>query len=377
MEKIIVKEKKVNPEDFIGKGHVEVECRDNLLYMTTKRAIPTQRFDKEHLSIPSYIYLPEKYRLPLRIDITAKMDAPGLYILFGNGHVNFGTLCSDNRRIDDIAAPSRKTAVFHNHMNMNEFTDISILYDLNEMQILVNGEERYYSQKERYMKGRTLEEAGKDGFELKIACDKLVNLCIESVCITEYESTCGIFHLEGELPPAITVNDVVKGDEKLSFEQSISLLPKEFQDEIFKMDEYLKAQKPLKIKRKIEKNGSKITYVSSEYGFSYAIYLSNDTFNHSLQWYLVTNGKPDTWHRKADRMEDTLRSLAEKSPEFAERMFFSLDDCVGCYSHCLAKTKYQLKETQKIVCHGKLMFKMGISGFEDVRTFVEEIKSIL
>ena len=32
-----------------------------------------------------------------------------------------------------------------------------------------------------------------DGFELKIACDKLANLCIESVSITEYNETCGIF----------------------------------------------------------------------------------------------------------------------------------------------------------------------------------------
>lgn len=107
---------------FLPKGQVACEYRDNMLYMTTNRAIPTQRFDAEHLSINSYIYLPEKYKFPLRIDITAKIDAPGLYLLLGKGHVNFGTLWSDNRRIDDIVSPARKTMYYHNHMTMNEFT---------------------------------------------------------------------------------------------------------------------------------------------------------------------------------------------------------------------------------------------------------------
>lgn len=94
--------------NFLTKGQVTCEYRDNMLYMTTKRAIPTQRFDLEHLLINSYIYLADKFRLPLRIDLTAKIDAPGLYLLLGKGHINFGTLWSDNRRIDDIASPARK-----------------------------------------------------------------------------------------------------------------------------------------------------------------------------------------------------------------------------------------------------------------------------
>lgn len=367
----------IKANDFIPKGYVEYECSDNIFKITSKRSLPTQRFDKEHLSINTYLYLPDKYKLPLRIDITAKIDAPGFYVLLGKGHVNFGTLCSDNRRIDDIAAPSRKPAVFHNHLNMNEYTDISILYDLKEMQIIIGGEERYYSNKEKYMKGHALEDSEQEGFEFKIACDKMVNLWIKSVQITEYESSMGIIRQESELPLAVTVNNVLKPDERLTFEQSISLLPESFRDEIIELDKYLKAQKIFKITRKIEKNGSKITYVSSEYGFSYAIYLSNDTFNHSLQWYIITSGKPDTWHRKADYMEDTLNSLAIKTPEFAERMFFGLDDCVGCYNKCLARTRYQYKDKQKYVCHGKLMFNMSISGFEDVRAFVEEIKGIV
>jgi hypothetical protein len=367
----------VDLASFLTKGEAVCEYRDNLLYMTTNRSIPTQRFDAEHLSINSYIYLSDKYKLPLRVDMTVKIDAPGLYLLLGKGHINFGTLCSDNRRMDDIVAPTRKTMQFHNHINMNEFTDITLLYDLKEMQIMINGEERYYSKKEKYMKSPTFNEMNEDGFELKIACDKLTNLCVKSLDVTEYNDTCGIIHSEVELPAATMKNEVIAPGEKPTFEKCISLLPAYIQSEIENMDEYLKSLKPLKFKRNIEKNGNKITYVASDYGLSYAIYLSNDIFDHSLQWYIVTSGKPETWHRKADMMEETLSRLANTSPAFAERMFYSLDDCVGCYKNCLAKTKYQFCEKRKMVCHGKLKFKMSASGFEDVRTFIEEVNRLV
>ncbi len=364
-------------EHLLPNGQVSCEYKDNVLIMKTDRSIPTQRFDAEHLSINSYIYLPERYKLPLRIDMRVKIDAPGLYILLGNGHVNFGTFWSDNRRLDDIAAPSRKTMFFHDYMEMNQFTDISLLYDKKEMQILIDGEERYYSTKERYMKAPTFAGLNEKGFEFKIACDKLVNLWIESLTITEYEDTCGIVTSEKEQSAAIMKNNVISVDAKPNFTECISLLPAPIQSKIVKIDEYLKSIKPLNFKRQIEKNGNKITYVASGYGVSYAIYLSNDMFDHSLQWYLITNGKPETWHRKADRMEETLKSLFEASPEFAERMFYSLDDCVGCYTNCLAKIGYRLGEKQKTVCHGKLKFRMSTTGLEDVRIFIDEINHLV
>jgi hypothetical protein len=362
---------------FLPKGQVTCEYKDNLLYMTTNHAIPTQRFDAEHLSINSYISLPDRYKLPLRIDMTVKIDAPGLYILLGKGHINFGTLWSDNRRIDDIASPARKTMFYHNYIDMNKFTDISISYDLTEMQIMIDGEERYYSKKERYMKSPAFREMNESGFDLKIACDKLVNLCIKSFSITEYDDTCSILHSGVELPAAITNNGVLAPDEKPTFEKCILHLPTHIQGEIVKTDQYLKSLKPLNFKRQIEKNGNKITYVASKYGLSYAIYLSNDIFDHSLQWYIITNGKPETWHRKADMMEETLNMLTKTSPDFAERMFYYLEDCVGCYKNCLAKTHYRLGKKHKMVCHGKLKFRMSASGFEDVHAFIEEINHLV
>lgn len=362
---------------LIPKGRVTCELRDNLLAMTTDRALPTQRFDAEHLSIQSYVSLPGQYRLPMRIDLTVKIDAPGLYILTGDGHVNFGTPWSDNRRLDDIVAPSRKIAYFHNHMTMDQFTDISLLYDMKEMQILIDGEERYYSSKERYMKSKEFKERNREGFELKIACDKLVNVSIQSISVTEYEDTCGILHGDKELPAAVVRNLGVPEGEKPTFEKCISLLPEPIQKEIDSIDSYLKSLTPLKFRRTIEKNGNKITYVAADFGISYAIYVSNDIFDHSLQWYLITNGKPETWHRKADLMEAALDRLQHSSEEFAERMFYSLDDCVGCYQNCLGKTSYRFRGRQKTVCHGKLKFKMHADGFKDVRRFIDELKKLI
>jgi hypothetical protein len=261
-------------------------------------------------------------------------------------------------------------------MPLNEFAEISLIYDLNEMQILIGGEERYYSKGERYMKSREFKELNKDGFELKIACDKLTNLTIQSITITEFRDTCGIVHSDTKLPAAFTKNEVIAPGEKPTFEKCISRLPANIQSEILKTDEYLKSLKLFKFKRQLEKNGNKITYVASDDGFSYAIYLSNHLFDHSLQWYIITNGKPETWHRKANRMEETLNRLKQKNPEFAERMFFSLDDCVGCYKNCLGRTRYQLGEKKKAVCHGKLKFKMNSSGFEDARIFIDEINAL-
>ena len=365
---------------FLQKGHVQAEYKEPLLQVSTGRELPTQRFDAEHLSIQSYIQAPGTYRLPLRIDLTVKMDAPGMYVLLGKGHINFGTMWSDNRRIDDIVSPARKTILFDNRIEKNTFTDISLLYDMKEMQVLINGQERYYSQKERYMKSPLFKEINSpdgEGFELKIACDKLVQLCIQSVTVTEYEDSCRIVHTGAELPPPITRNEAVQAGEKPAFESCISRLPVPIQQEILAMDAFLKSLKMFKFKRQLEKNGNKITYVAPDFGFSYAIYLSNELFSHSLQWYLITNGKPETWHRKDNRMEDTLNDLGETDSTFARRMFMNLDDCVGCYSHCLAKTRYAYEGKAKLACHGKLKFNMNVSGFHDARRFIDAIASVV
>lgn len=360
---------------FLPKSNVITGMKENMLYITTTKRLSI-KLDKDYGDVGSYVYLPNMYRLPVRIDLTAKIDTPSLYLFWGNGHINFGTPWSDNRRIDDIADPDKKVRFFHNHIQMGEFVDISVIYDLKVMQILVNGEERYYSEKERYMKSKLFKENNDSGFAFKIACSKRTNLCIKALRITEYDQSAGIVHTAGELPaPAIT-NEAVEKGQKPDFENSTALLPDEIRDEIIKTDIFLRSLKPMKFKRQIEKYGNKITYLASDHGFSYAIYPSNDIMHHSLSWYIITSGKPETWHRKADLMEVTLKRLSETSPEIARRMFFNLKECVACCP-CIVKTLYEFEDKKKLACHGLMEFKMNTIDFDDVRTFIGTVNTLI
>lgn len=361
---------------LLSKGHVVKETINEMLYITTTQRLST-RFDKENMPIDSYVYVSDTFKMPLRIDLTIKIDSPGLFLLLGNGHLNFGTPWSDNRRIDDIVEPNYKPRFFPNHIPIGEFVDISIIYDFKAMQILVNGEERFYSEKEKYMKSKLLKEFNTTGFILRIACSKRTNLFIRSLSITEYDEVAEIAHTDAILPKPSISNEAVGAEQKPNFDDCISLQPKTIHDEIIKTDGFLRSLKPMKFKRIIEKHGNKITYLASEYGFSYAIYPSNDVMHHSLSWYIITSSKPEFWHRKADMMEATLNKLAETSPEFAERMFINLTECIACSSRCAVKTLYEFNGKKKLTCHGGMEFKMCISDFEDVRTFIKTLNELL
>lgn len=360
---------------LLTKGNIIKEIKDGLLFVTTTKRLAT-KFDNKNMKLDSYLYLQDSFKLPIRIDFTVKIDSPCLYLILGNGHLSFGSHCSDNRRIDDIIEPNYKPRFFHDYIPMNEFVDISVIYGLTSMQILINGEERFYSEKEKYMKSKLLKELNDTGFKIKISCAKRVNLFIKSLSVTEYEQMPEILHSNMELPKALTRNEAVEEGQKPNFERMISLLPSEIQNEIIKTDDFLRKLKPMKFKRILDKNGSKITYLASEYGFSYSAYISNDIMYHSLWWYIITNGKPEFWHRKADMMEATLNKIAETSPEFASRMFSNLTECIACCP-CLAKTLYEFNGKKKLACHGMIEFKMCVSDFADVREFINTVNELI
>jgi hypothetical protein len=361
-----MKKHNINLNTFLTKGSVVTEIKDDMLHMTTTRRL------HENINI----YLPEPYKVPLRIDLTIKIDSPGLYLFFGNGHISFGTPWSDSRRIDDIIEPNSKTRFFHNHVPMNEFVNISVIYDFKAMQILINDEERFYSEKEKYMKSKLFKEFNDRGFTLKMACDKRADLIIKSLSITEYDETAEIMRTDIDLPAPLKCNQAIQPGQKPQFEACISLLAKEIQNEIIKTDHYLRSLKPMKFKRQVDKYGNKITYIASEYGFSYALYPSNDVMHHSLSWYIITGCKPELWYRKADMMEETLNKLAEASPEFAERMFLNLKECNAC-CQCAVKTLYEFNGKKKVTCHGRMEFKMCVSDFGDVRGFINTVNELI
>ncbi len=373
---VIMKKTNIDLKLLLSKGHVVTKTINEALYITTPKRLST-KFENKNMSLDSYVYTPDTYRLPLRIDLSVKIDSPGLFLLLGNGHLNFGTPWSDNRRIDDIIEPNCKPRFFHNHIPMDEFVDISVIYGFTNMQILVNGEERYYSEKEKYMKSKLLKEFNHNGFELKIACTKRTDMYIKALSITEYDELPAIVRTAIDLPKPWTSNEAIAAGQKPKFDSCISMLPSEIQDEIVSMDTFLRSLRPMKFKRQLEKYGNKITYLASEYGFSYAIYPSNDVMYHSLCWYIITNSKPEFWHRKADMMEMTLNKLAETSPEFAERMFINLNECIACISGCTVKTLYGFNGKKKLTCHGIMEFKMCVSDFKDVRIFINTVNRLL
>jgi hypothetical protein len=356
-------------------GKIKTEIKSKNLYMTVLCTNPL--FHCKNIQNHHYLEIPECYRLPLRIDFTVKIDVPAFYVHFGNGHIKFGTHLSDNKVLDDICEPQLKPKIFNNYIPMNTFTEISLIYDFNEMQILVNNEVRYYSNKERYMKSNLLKAMNAEGFSIKISCEKRTECNIKSISITEYSETAGIVYDAGTIPesPIYHVENVYTG--KPIFEACIANIPEKIKNEIIILDDWLRKLKPVKFKRTIDKNGNKISYVASDYGLSYAIHPSFDVLYHTLQWYIITKGKPEFWHRKANEMEDTLNNLVKTDSGFAQRMFDNLSECVGGFGHnCLAKTPYTFNGKKKISCHGKMWFKMCISDFSDVKRFISTVNEM-
>ena len=418
----------INLASLLPHGLVDAKFDEGMLKMTVTHALPYAHC-KPGLANRHYMALRERYSLPLRIDMTAKIDAPAIHLEIGKGFLSFGTHRQDNRLMDDICEPKLKTKNFDNHIAMNEFNDLSVLFGYKEMQILINNEERYYSNNEPYMKSRLLPEMNAEGFAIRISCDKNVRLVIFSMNVTEYIGIAPIrrpfkyeiISADGTHPvaadadgshpvaadadgthptatdaviigahpnvnigdggnrPAMSATSAIGATSganagagaKPTFEKCIANLPRELSDAATSLDNWLRTLQPLKFKRTIEKFGNKITYIASNYGFSYAMYPDGDVLYHQLQWYIITNKKPELWGRKDDHMEDVLNRLAEEDAEFARRMFGNLHECVnGRPAGCLAKTKYTHAGLSKITCHGTMRFKMSLSDFADVRRFI-------
>lgn len=367
----------IDPATLQPKGAVRLEAGGDTLRFTTARRIPSD-FYRENLQVHDLVELPGVYRLPLRIGFSVRIDEPGFYVLVGDGHVNFGTPWSDNRRMDDIVEPRRDTFFFHNHMPMGRFVDIAIVYDPKAMQILIDGEERYFSTKERYMKSREFAARNAGGFTIALASDKGVHAEVRRLTVTEYEGVTPIEHGTPASRGAIKGNEAVLPGGKPTFEACIARLPEALRHQVETMDAFLRGMKPMKFRRQIEPHGSKITYVAADEGLSYALLPSNDVLTHRLEWYIVANGPTDTWGRKADRMEQTLRAIAQSDPALAQRLFDNLWECVGCYpdDHCLVRTRYELSGQAKIACHGRMRFAMNAGGFEDARAFLQAVNGL-
>lgn len=361
-------------------GKVKTNVSEGVLDVWTTQSITPVSFNlygdsfKRH-----YVSLPENHRLPFRIDMTVKLDYPSFLLFIGNGHISFASPWQDNRKIEDIAFPSGKPKSYNNSLPLGEWTDISVTYNMDEMQILINGEERFTSRKLPYMSQKNRHEfevMNIDGFSVGLAVSKLSVMSIKSITVTEYEEAAPIEHSTLE---EIKIKPEMQDERpKLTLESVISELPQGYQDEVIETDSFLKLLRPIKFKRAIDKGGGKISWVASDYGISYHIEPSGHQLSQRFGWYVVYNGTPDTWHRKSDDMEETLNYISKSDPNLARRMFYALNDCVACYgARCLVKTLYEFDGQKRLACHGTVMLRMSHDDFNDAREFFRYLNALM
>ena len=364
-----MKEHKIDLFGIPCKGDAVSEMKDGVFSMTVNRAHPLHHC-KPNTRCVHYAEIPGRFRIPLRIDITVKMDVPSLYVVLGEGHLNIDG--HSQSCIYDICEPHTKVHKFDSSVPMNEWFQLSLIYTAQEMQILINGEERYYANRERYMKSPLFQEMNREGFPLKISCVKRARIDIQSIRIMTYdEDENALQNREHQ-----TILPLPSMD-KPRFENCIALLPKPLHVAVTDMDIWLKSLRPMKFKRQITKAGDKISYVASDQGFSYAIHISESVMYHTLQWYILTQGKPEFWGRKDNRMEETLQYLAQSDPAYAKRLFHNLYECMGGYGPgCLARSPYTFDNKTIVSCHGKMYFTMNASEFDDAKRFINTVNEL-
>ena len=360
-----------------GKVALNVNVNNGELCMETNTALYTH-YHNNDTPINSYACVPNKYKLPFRIDMTVKIDSPALYLIVGRGHVEFAT-GNSHRGITDILGNYFKpnTYVFDNNIPLDEYVDISIIYGSEAMCVTVDNKRCCLSKKDPYIKAlktNAIPDEFTNGFSIAIACDKRTQLALKKFVVTEYENE------EPDIPTEPPVIDPVEFalSEKPTVDTAIQMLSPELQKEILCTDEYLRK---LKLKRKIENwiPGGRITYVSSR-GFRYKIEISGSYLWHDLSW-IAYNTRREvekySGRKKADYTIETLTKLSENSSEFASEMFSRIQECKGCNTSggCNNIWMYEFNGKKKVSCvwDGGMRFKMIPSDFADVRKVIETI----
>ena len=357
---------------FTSKGSVSTEKTPDSLLFTVTSAIP-EHFHKESAVCRHYLEEEGAYCLPLRIDMTVSLDAPSFFVMLGSGRVAFASTCNVNRRIEDIAEPHYKPVFYADHFPLNTPADISIIYNLKSMQILINGEQRYYSTKEKYMKSAKFDELNKAGFSLRLSARKRTEVTVYRFEVTQSGTDFEIVK-QDTMPEPVTRNiDLPKGA-KPTFDAVIAGLPDDIRAKIAEVDGFLRSYKPVKFRRSIEKNGGKITYLASDAGISYMVMPSRDVMRHSLGSYILWNKKDNLGKRNAAPLENALNQLAETDPGFVSRILSYKSDCTGCGPNCICRVDYNVQGKTWPACHGKIDFKMALSEFDDVMRIIQAFR---
>ncbi|MCL2189757.1 MAG: hypothetical protein FWC16_10715 [Defluviitaleaceae bacterium] len=363
-------------DSFQTAHNVIVEKRCDGFFLSAAESVRRYYLPTKPLS--SCLTIPKRFCLPLRIDMTLLMPQPGLHLLLGEGHISFGTQ-ADNRSLSDIIEPdNKKPKHYYNRTSLDKDNEITVLYGLKFMQIIINGKTCYFSKKEKYMRAPLFANMNKAGFELKIGTDKFAEVVIKKMTVEEYDTEPNAIPITNEI---LSANVIISKGVKATFEDCIVLLSPMLQEEIKKTDQFLLNNKEFKIKRKIEGDqfGCKITYTSSVHGFSYALVIHEHLMHHFYWWYMLSNYKFEEKYmgRKNDLTNHVLKSVYELSPETADRLVGYYDKCNGCGQSCTVKTIYELNGKKFVSCHGKMGMNMNLQTFSDLRFMLDIQKDIL
>jgi len=342
-------------ESFVPHGKVTVSIENNKLCIIGG------------IDYGAYIALPDKFKLPFRIDMTAKIDSPALILRIGDGYINLNTGGMDNRRMTSIIGGETKPNIhkFDNMLPLNEYFDVSIIYGRKAMQLIINGEERYFNKKDIYMKLPSVDTDFKDGFGFKIACHKRTEVFIKSLIITEFDDEPDFPILpkkDANYAPSLTPSD------KPTLDDCIKDLTQDLQDKIYDMDKHLRS---MKFKRIIEGGypESKITYILPKV-VSYKIKISHNLLTHltmSLRGNYIS-----------DFNSKIISKLAETDPDFADEIFSRAKDCTGCNGKgngqgCMNNNIVEYNGKKKINCALTVQFKMIPSDFNDVKELINAV----
>ena len=324
----------------------------------------------------AYVEVPGKFKLPFRVDITAKMDSPALLLHIGDGYIHLNTGGMDNRRMKAIIGVETKPNLhkFDNRAPLNEYFEVSAIYGKKAMRLIINGEERYCNKKDIYMKSPLTDTDFPDGFGLGIACYKRTEVSIKSLTVTEYTDEpefAALPQKEFIYAPTLTKT------ENPTLEDCIKDLSPELQACLLDMDRHLKE---LKFRRKIQGGypESRITYFVP-YVVSYQIKISHHLLTHrttAMLGFYMNNAR-----ERADRFNPRfLSKLDESEPGLAGEIFDRMYElhccrCRGDHS-CAHFNLTEYDGQKKNNCQHIVQFKMIPADFGDVKKVIGAILDI-
>ncbi|MCL2546965.1 MAG: hypothetical protein FWE06_07215 [Oscillospiraceae bacterium] len=315
-----------------------------------------------------HVYVPGNYKLPFRIDMTAKTESLAakltdmvsqLTLLVGCGMVYFN---GGHTSATDFLVPAKGSSVgdakltsfvAYNDMPLRDFADISVFVGRKMLWATVNGQICFASDKMPYM-----ELLDDQTVDIAISGGTHTMLTISTLTITEYEND------EPEIPVVLANLPEIS-----SFEMYINGLPPEVHDELRKTDEFLlnDMKKSLKLRRSIDKGGHLL--YQSPCGFHYRIREFGVHNCHETHWVKSAN--------KPDFTSEALNKLAETSPDLANEMFARLLVCTPHARDCGRRTSVSFNGQTRQVCAGRIELEMLPERFDDVRKYIAVVGEVV